>query len=400
MTYTVMIRKRSTYIKADEWSMILDGEGRFRQWFDGDRLIKRGLGHDYLLKEILREKGKRFIKRKKLDHEEKQAWSITMEKMLRDVIHDRNTTWLPSQKGGTFKEGERQLFIDQVSQWSDEALRAHGEQFLSIYKPISILPPDQYQAVVLQISEGCSYNKCTFCNFYRDRPFRIKGLEETREHIKSVKQFFGDDLWRRKTIFLGDANAIIIPQKRLIQLLEVIESEFSFDPSVEQSMEGIYAFMDIFGLQYKSLMELEELHKHHVKTIYIGLETGDEALRRFIGKQGTKEEVQKQIQHVKEAGIHVGVIIMVGVGGEPFRLSHRKETIELISQLQLDNQDMVFLSPFVAHKDLPYVKDMEQSGYTVMDEEDIDHEMALFKAELKKVTEAKVSNYFIDEFIY
>ena len=61
--------------------------------------------------------------------------------------------------------------------------------FHRIYKPISILPPDQYQALVLQATEGCSFNTCTFCALYRDRPFRIKRPAEFTEHVGQVLSF-------------------------------------------------------------------------------------------------------------------------------------------------------------------------------------------------------------------
>lgn len=395
-----MLRNDSTYIQVGKELMILDADGRFRQWFNGNLLIKRGLNHEFLLKEIKRENNQRLIERRRLSTKEIEKWTHHFSEMIHNVLHEETTEWLNLKTAPLSHELEKAALVEKLSHWSFEKLQEVGDDFASIYKPISILPPDQYQAVVLQISEGCSYNKCTFCNFYRDRPFRIKGLEETREHVQQVKIFFGEDIYRRKTIFLGDANAIIIPQKRLIQLLEIIESEFSFDETREQVMEGIYAFMDVFGLQWKTVDELKEIHDHHVKTIYIGLETGDPELRNFIGKQGEVPDVIEQIKRVKAAGINVGVIVMVGVGGTAFQESHRVKTIQLLQQLGLGKKDMVFLSPFVAHKDLPYVQDMANAGFEAMTTEAIDEEMTRFRDTLKETTEAKISNYYIDEFIY
>ena len=104
-------------------------------------------------------------------------------------------------------------------------LTADAARFAEVYRPVSILPPDQYLALVLQATEGCSYNRCTFCNFYRDRPFRVKTPEELPAHIAAVRAFFGPALGLRKTLFLADANALVAPMSRLRAWLDVIEAE-------------------------------------------------------------------------------------------------------------------------------------------------------------------------------
>src|SRR3972149_737752 len=73
-----------------------------------------------------------------------------------------------------------------------EKMEMEKRRFLSIYKPISILPPDQYLALVLQVTEGCWWNKCTFCDLYRDRKFAIKSDEEVLRHIKEIRGFLGE----------------------------------------------------------------------------------------------------------------------------------------------------------------------------------------------------------------
>ncbi|HEX9012155.1 MAG TPA: hypothetical protein VF813_01515, partial [Anaerolineaceae bacterium] len=108
--------------------------------------------------------------------------------------------------------------------------RARAEEDITryhqVYLPVGILPPDQYMAVVLQLTEGCSFNTCTFCNFYRGTAFRIKTPSAFRAHIQQVKDFLGEAISLRRTIFLGDANALVTPIKKLIPLLEVVREQF------------------------------------------------------------------------------------------------------------------------------------------------------------------------------
>ena len=98
------------------------------------------------------------------------------------------------------------------------ALDEDAARFRSIYTPVAILPPDQYLAVVVQATEGCSWNRCTFCDFYRQQPFRIKGDGEFRSHVGDVVSFFGTAIGLRRSIFLADANALVIAQDRLLRL--------------------------------------------------------------------------------------------------------------------------------------------------------------------------------------
>ena len=74
-------------------------------------------------------------------------------------------------------------WLDAVVQWDFASLEQDARRYHRIYKPVSILPPDQYLSVVLQATEGCSYNECSFCTFYRDRKFRIKEVAEFSTHI-------------------------------------------------------------------------------------------------------------------------------------------------------------------------------------------------------------------------
>jgi radical SAM superfamily enzyme YgiQ (UPF0313 family) len=122
--------------------------------------------------------------------------------------------------------------------------------FFKVYKPVGILPPDQYMALVVQATEGCSFNGCSFCGFYKDRSFRIKNSKELRDHARSIKNYLGHGLSLRRTIFLGDANSLVIPTKQLQKHFEVINQEFQVE-----NMGGIYAFMDGFQKQTKSPLD-------------------------------------------------------------------------------------------------------------------------------------------------
>jgi radical SAM superfamily enzyme YgiQ (UPF0313 family) len=210
---------------------------------------------------------------------------------------------------------------------------------------------------VLQATEGCAFNTCTFCNFYRDRPFRIKTPEQLRLHAQAVKDFLGPGLSLRRTIFLGDANALIVPQPRLLALLDVVHSEFDVE-----KLGGIYAFLDGFSGEKKSPTDYAQLAERGVKRIYVGMESGSEKLLSFLKKPGRPADVIKAVQSMKAGGMAVGVIVLLGAGGKAYARDHVKDTISALNAINLDLDDLIYFSELVEHEGLDYTRDAFQES--------------------------------------
>ena len=92
------------------------------------------------------------------------------------------------------------------------AASADVARFQAVYHDIPILPPDQYSSLVLVATEGCRYNRCTFCGFYRDTQFRAKSVEEFQAHMQAALAYHGRGLTLRRGIFLGQADALCGPR--------------------------------------------------------------------------------------------------------------------------------------------------------------------------------------------
>ncbi|MEN3038272.1 MAG: radical SAM protein, partial [Candidatus Kryptonium sp.] len=295
--------------------------------------------------------------------------------------------------------------INGILRWNFDELEKDGVRFFSVYKPISILPPDQYFSLVIQLAEGCSWNKCTFCSFYQDRKFRVKSPDELLEHIVKVKSFFGRSIGLRKSIFLGDANALIVPQKRLIELIKIIHEEFpigQFKEGFDYVFDGIYSFLDIFGAERKSYDEYVELKELLVKRIYIGLETGDEDLFKYLNKPGSPDECVDVVSTIKKAGINVGIIVLAGAGGRKFYNQHVKRTIETIIKMPIGNGDIIYLSPLVLDGADEYSKIMKEIGSETLNKFEISKQIQEIKEGLKELNKygGRVTLYDIQEFIY
>lgn len=206
--------------------------------------------------------------------------------------------------------------------------RREADRFHQIYLPVGILPPDQYMAVLLQATEGCSFNQCTFCRFYENQPFRIKASDEFRQHTKEVRAFLAQGISSRRTIFLGDANALVAPTDRLIEQLDIVQSIFDV-----QSLGGIFAFLDGFSGEKKTAADYIELASRGLVRVYIGLESGHNPLLKFLNKPGTAQDAVSAVHKLKGAGVSVGVIILLGAGGKQYAPGHVQDTIAALKAM-------------------------------------------------------------------
>lgn len=288
--------------------------------------------------------------------------------------------------------------LDVLQGWDWARLQADAAHFAQVYRPVSILPPDQYLALVIQATEGCSYNRCIFCDFYRDRPFRVKGPDELRAHIAAVQAFFGPALELRRSLFLADANALVAPMPRLRAWLDVIEQA-----QIRPADGGIYSFIDAFGVHRKTAAEWGELAARGLRRVYIGMETGDDALLRWLRKPGTAADVVEAVQMLKGAGVAASVILMVGVGGRRFADTHVANSAAALNAMALGRGDIIYFSPFVDQPGSEYGRAAAEAGITPLSDAEISAQEAAIRAGLRPHYPAhppQLSRYDIREFIY
>jgi radical SAM superfamily enzyme YgiQ (UPF0313 family) len=279
-------------------------------------------------------------------------------------------------------------------QYSEQDIQSYHQ----VYRPVGILPPDQYMAVVLQVTEGCSFNTCTFCNFYRDRPFKIKRPDEFKEHALKVRDFLGRGLSLRRTIFLGDANALVTPMARLLPLFDSVHEVFDVE-----KMGGIFAFLDGFSGEKKLVADYQLLREKGLKRVYVGMESGNADLLKFLKKPGKPEDVIHAVQTMKQAGIPVGVIVLLGAGGKQYAQGHVVDTIAALNAMDLDMDDIVYFSELIESEGMQYVKDAYQARLRPLSSEERiaqgdEIERRLVFSEEKG--EPHISRYDIREFVY
>ncbi len=275
-------------------------------------------------------------------------------------------------------------------------LKNDSRKFCKMSGEVPILPPDQYRSVVLQITEGCSHNACSFCNLYKNMQFRTIPKSQFQLHLDHVAEFFGAGLSYRRSIFLGDANAITISTSKLIDRIEMIKAHSAFQ---QQLLGGFGSFIDVFTGTKKSSNEYKELKIIGLNRVAPGVETGCENLLNFVNKPGTNNEVVDLIISLKSAKISVTPIFLVGLGGIKFKDEHREKSLELIKKIPLDNTDIIYLSRFTFNDGSSYSRDLKNHNIDTLSKEIIHEELKLWKSRLNEIP-AKVVSYNFSRFVY
>jgi len=193
------------------------------------------------------------------------------------------------------------------------------------YEGMMIRPPSEADSILLQVTLGCSHNKCTFCSTFRDKRFNIKKDDIIFEDIEFARQYCR----RQNRVFLCDGDVMIIPQKRLVNILKQIKERL---PWVERV--GLYA--NTKGIGMKTDEELKELHDLGVKIAYMGLETGDDLILKEIRKGADSKKMITMGKRIKKAEIKLSVTVIIGIGQRERSAVHARETGRVLSAIDPD----------------------------------------------------------------
>ncbi len=377
----------------------------YMRGLDNRVLVKWGAGH-----------GLAHRARHDLSDSEKRAFFAGVIQRIAAVEHAVRSGAIEPAAAGLAPDALPRVLQALAGVLGYDALEQDAQRFRAIYKPISILPPDQYLAVVLQATEGCSWNQCTFCDFYKDRPFRIKDEDEFRRHVRAVLGFLGQEAHLRRSVFLADANALAIPQARLLRLLDIVNGELTIVPGSLQgeqrrqwqaehpnALGGIYSFVDAFTTRSKTVNDYRQLAERNVRRVYIGLESGDDTLLDFLNKGSTAGDAVETVSRIKAGGLDVGVIVMLGAGGDRYAADHVRNSAAALNAMQLGGSDIIYFSPFMDFPGSQYAARAAELGVRPLSGPEMDQQMADMRAALRFTSAhdaPKIAVYDIREFIY
>lgn len=181
--------------------------------------------------------------------------------------------------------------------------------------------PIESDTPLLEVTAGCSHNRCSFCTMYRETKFKISPLEDVIEDIKELRKTSNNI----ERIFLINGEPFALPTKMLIEIGELINK---YIPEIKT----ITCYASIKGIKRKSLEELKELRRLNFNQLHIGLETAYDPALKIMNKGFTQKEAYESIEKLITAGFEWDAILMLGVAGKGLGDIHIRQTTELLNK--------------------------------------------------------------------
>ena len=187
-------------------------------------------------------------------------------------------------------------------------------------------PPSEAQSLILPVTDGCSWNHCTFCEMYTapQKAFRARSEDEVMETIRRCGERFGSDIRR---IFLADGDATVLPTRRLLAILEAIRQHL---PGVRR----ISSYCLPRNLKKKSQEEVTALAEAGLSMVYVGAESGDDEVLARVNKGETFDSTREALEKLGQAGITRSVMILNGLGGQALSAQHAENSARLMNATQ------------------------------------------------------------------
>jgi radical SAM superfamily enzyme YgiQ (UPF0313 family) len=225
-------------------------------------------------------------------------------------------------------------------------------------------PPSEAESLILQVTLGCTWNKCAFCEMYSTKNFSIKKEEDVLKEI----EYAGRKYQGLRKVFLADGNPMVLSSMKLLTILNAIKEHM---PTVRQV--STYALpKDVIC---KTPVELKALKDAGLRQIYVGIESGDDELLGLISKGETYDSTVEGMLKAKEAGIKLSVIILNGLGGKNYSSQHAVNSARVLNAVQPEFASALVLSfPFGEE----HYKQKFKGNYVPMSIKDLLKEMEEF----------------------
>lgn len=191
------------------------------------------------------------------------------------------------------------------------------------YKGNNIIrPPSEAHSIILQVTVGCSHNKCTFCGAYKDVSFEIKDEALVEKDIDFASRYCRG----QKRIFLADGDVLILSQRRLVSLFKKIKEKMPW-------VNRISLYANAKAILSKSAEQLQELRELGLHRVYMGLESGDKDVLQRISKGADPATMIRAAQRIRQKDIFLSVTVLLGIAGVQDSLAHARATAEVLAAM-------------------------------------------------------------------
>jgi radical SAM superfamily enzyme YgiQ (UPF0313 family) len=181
-------------------------------------------------------------------------------------------------------------------------------------------PPSEAKSLIFQVTLGCSFNQCSFCDMYRNKEYSEKTWDEVKAEIDLMAKQLPDTT----RIFLADGDAINISADYMVQIVEYLYNSFP-------KLERVSCYTMPMNLLKKTPEELKKMHEAGLKMLYLGIESGSDIILKKITKGATAETIIRACRKAIETGFTLSCIIILGLGGKTHSKEHIKETARVVS---------------------------------------------------------------------
>ena len=230
-------------------------------------------------------------------------------------------------------------------------------------------PPSEGKSLIIQVTLGCSWNKCSFCEMYTSKQFKARDEKEVFSDIEAFIPFSE----QISKVFLADGDPLVLSTSRLLRILEKLNQTFP-------NLRRISTYASPSNLSRKSSQELRDLKDAGLTLLYVGIESGDSEVLHAIQKGETFETTINGLNKSKSAGMDSSVMIINGVGGTEFSNQHAINSAKVLNLTQPKYASTLVLT---AHKGLEHYKNRYLGNFTELNSVQLFEEMKLFMSHLE-----------------
>jgi len=202
-----------------------------------------------------------------------------------------------------------------------------------LYSEPLFRPPAEAASLIVQVTEGCAYNRCLFCPMYKGKKFRIHTQEELDSHLEALRAIYGPDQTR---VFLADGDALVMETPALLDVMAKTRRSF---PGVRR----FTAYGSVFSLAAKAKVDLLRLKASGLRTIYLGIESGDEETLRTMEKYMEPRRMVEICRRVVDAGLNLSVMVVIGLGGRSRSRLHAEASAAMINEIKPSHTSLLNL---------------------------------------------------------
>jgi len=181
-------------------------------------------------------------------------------------------------------------------------------------------PPSEAKSLIFQVTLGCSFNVCSYCNMYRTKEYFERPWDEIKTEIDLASKHIPDS----DRIFLADGDALNLSTDRMVQILDYLYQKFP-------KLERISCYAMPKNILEKSPADLKRLHDSGLAMLYIGIESGSDKILKKVTKGATSQTIIKACQKAKDCGYIISCMIILGLGGKTYTKEHIDDTARILS---------------------------------------------------------------------